>query len=189
MNVIKLSAWISTLSITGFLVGWFLQVPFIFLSFVFVLASAASVILLSRCYILFSKIGPLQSSLAKLAMRAHVLLHIVPFSYFISEIFFQSMSPMDSFYLAPVLLFFLTGRETWKILSSRFTTLMYKLFYKGNTGMLISLPVLFVFEVLFSETASGETFQRVMSFYFTTHFLIIGAALVQIEKDFNGAGY
>jgi len=83
------------------------------------------------------------------------------------------------------LLFFFTGRMLWYNLSCIFTSIMYKLFYRGHSGMCFSLSILFMLAIYFEKSAGADFYQRLMQFYFGFHFFLVGPAIVKIEHDVN----
>ena len=179
-------AVISTLAIVGYLLVRFLDGPTAFAQLLFGVATVAITILLVRVYALVSRFESAgQGTTHQYRMRGHILLHLIPSIYLILQFFTPPSLLVNSLFLAPVILFFLTGRLTWRTLYEQFGSKMYLLFYKGNTGMIVGLTVLLGVGVLYDETFGSVFFCRALLGYFTIHLLLIGVAVMKIEKDFS----
>ncbi len=181
----RLAVFVSASSIIAFALIRFLIGPGA-LSLLFLwIAVVATVILLTWGYALSSKINSPKRCLYKNCMRAYILLHLFPASYLGAQ-FFVKITPFWNYlYLAPVMLFFWTGRLSWRDLYERFGSMMYQIFYRGNTGMLISAPLLLGLSVVYPDTFGSEIFRQLLIVYFTVHFLLTGVAVVKIDKDIS----
>ena len=60
---------------------------------------------------------------------------------------------------------------------------MYLFFCKGNTGMMVGLSVLLGIGVFYDQRFGSVFFRRVLLGYFIIHLLLIGVAVMKIEKD------
>lgn len=182
----RLIAVVSTLSILGYLLVHFLSGPAALAQLLFGTATVAITTLLVRVYAVVSRFeGAKQGATRQYRMRTHILLHLIPSSYLVMQFFIPPSLFVNALYLAPVILFFLTGRLTWRTLHKQFGSKMYLIFYKGNTGMIVGLTVLLGAGVLYNETFGSVFFRRALLTYFTIHLLLIGAAVMKIEKDFS----
>ena len=181
----RLAASISALSIIACVLIWFLIGPRALSFLFFGVAAIATVILLVWGYALTLKINSPKHCLYQDCMRVYILLHLVPASY-LSAQFFVKITPFWNYlYLAPVVLFFWIGRQSWRALYERSGSVMYQIFYRGNTGMLISCPLLLGLSVVYPETFGDELFRRLLIVYFIVHFLLTGAAVVKIDNDIS----
>ena len=176
-------ALVSTLSVLSFLLVHFLSGPTTLAHLLFGLATVAITILLVRVYAVMSMFECAEHAVHHYRMRGHILLHLIPSSYLILAFFTQPTLFINLLYLPLVMLFFWTGRQTWRALYEQFGSKMYLFFYKGNTGMLVALTVLLGLGVIYDETFGSEVFRRTLLGYFTIHLLLIGVAVMKIEKD------
>ncbi len=119
-------------------------------------------------------------------IRAHVFLHLVPFSYLALQLGTFPTLKINLLYYLPVALFFYTGRLTWQAFFEAFGSKVYKLFFLGNTGILITLSVLLALSFLDEGGIVATSFQRLFMLYFSVHLLIVGAVVVKIENDLTG---
>ena len=120
-------------------------------------------------------------------IRAHVVFHLVPFSYLALQLEISPSLSINLLYSLPVAAFFYTGRRTWQTFFTVFGSKIYKLFYRGNTGLVVSLGVLLGLGFLSNEAVIIAAFQHVFMLYFAVHLLIVGAVVVKIESDIAGA--
>ncbi|MCB1175861.1 MAG: hypothetical protein KDK39_19960 [Leptospiraceae bacterium] len=171
-------------SIAGFVLTRVLASPTSLSILFFGCAVTALAVLLGWTYALVARTKDQENCGIVFSMRAHILLHLVPFSYVVMQ-FFIEMSPLtNGLFLGPLMLFFLTGRNTWRIMSEQFDWKMYRLFYRGNTGLLTVLPILAILGALMHEgSVGGEAFKRVVLVYSYGHALLIGIAVIRIEQD------
>jgi len=116
-------------------------------------------------------------------VQAHVLLHLVPLSYLVLQFFSQPTLQTNGLYLLPVLLFFFSGRQAWRVFFTQFGSKMYRVFFAGNTGMMAGHVVLISLGVFYDSRFGTDFFCRALTGYFTIHLLILGAAVVKIETD------
>ena len=182
----RLIAVASTLSILGYLLVRFLSGPVALAHLLFGVAAGAITILLARVYAVVSRFEVTgQGAANQYRMHGHILLHLIPSSYLFLHFFTPPSLFVNSLYIVPIILFFLTGRLTWRILYEQFGSKMYLFFYKGNTGMLVALTVLLGVGVLYDETFGSVIFRRALLGYFTIHILLIGVAVMKIEKDYS----
>ncbi|MBW2733010.1 MAG: hypothetical protein JRH20_11515 [Deltaproteobacteria bacterium] len=150
----------------------------------FALAAASIAALLWRVYTLAWRVeGDERSLLPRYKMRAHVLLHGVPASYLLVQLLVEPSLLVNLIYLVPVLLFFFTGRLTWGAFRQRYTSKMYVLFFKGNSGMMIGLVVFSLIGLFFDEAFGRGAFQGALVGYFSVHLLLVGVAMIKLERD------
>lgn len=184
--MIRLLAVISTFSITALLLLDFLDSPKSISYFLMGAAAGTITLLLARIYAIVSILECKEDSeeIQQYIMRAHILLQLVPSSYLIIQYFTTPSLLVNVLYYVPIMLFFLTGRLTWRTLYQQYGSKMYLFFYKGNTGMLLGLTVMLVMGIF--DEAFREFFPRALLVYFVIHFLLIGLTVTKIEKDFLG---
>lgn len=181
-------ALLSTLSIVATVViyyagSWFDIDSFPYLIGLFPGAAAITiVVLLVRVFLLVRELESWGRGVQR-HMRAHILLHLVPASYLALHYFAAPTLLRNVFYLAPVLLFFFTGRQTWQAFYRHFGAPVYRIFFAGNTGMMVGHVVLICLGVLYESRFGAEIFQRALTAYFIIHLLALGFAVVKIEKD------
>ena len=120
-------------------------------------------------------------------VQVHVLLHLVPLSYLVLQFFSQPTLQTNGLYLLPVLLFFFSGRKTWQVFFEQFGSKMYRIFFAGNTGMMVGHVVLISLGFFYDSRFGTAFFCRALTGYFTIHLLILGAAVVKIEADLAAA--
>jgi len=179
----RLAVLISILSIVGLVSVGLLGGSGALSLFLFAVAAVSTAYLLAWGYTLSSVIDMQKHCLRQNCMRAYILLHLVPASFLGGQLFLK-MTPLNSyFYLVPVMLFFWTGRRSWGALYEISGSLMYQIFYRGNTGMLVSCPLLLALGVAFPEMFGVEIFRRLLVIYYTIHFLLTGVAVMHIDKD------
>lgn len=175
-------AFVATLSILAFM-AVYAGDGAVYLAYVLAgVAMLAVTVLLSGVFLLVSR-NQRWNRAVRYWMQAHVLLHLVPVSYLVLQFFTRPSLQINLFYLAPVLLFFYSGRQTWRVLFEQFGSRMYRVFLLGNTGMMAGHVVLISLGVVFDAKFGAEFFCRVLLAYFTIHLLILGVAVVKIERD------
>ncbi|MEZ0152822.1 MAG: hypothetical protein AB9Q18_11145 [Candidatus Reddybacter sp.] len=175
-------AYLSTLSILVlmvFVVNGGVRYPFYLLAGVAVVAICT---LLVRVFHLAAQHNGWGSA-PRYWMQGHVLLHLVPLSYLVLQFFSQPSVQVNGLYLLPVLLFFFSGRQTWRVLFEQFGAKMYRVFYLGNTGMMTGHVLLMGLGVLYDARFGTEFFCRTLVAYTSIHLLILGFAVLTIERD------
>jgi len=120
-------------------------------------------------------------------LRTHVCLHLVPFSYLALQLETSPSLSANAWYYFPLAVFFYTGRRAWQAFFKVFGSKIYKLFYLGNTGMMVSLGILLGLGYLSKEATIMASFHRLFMLYFGVHLLIVGAIVIKIENDIVGA--
>lgn len=147
-----------------------------------VIATGIAVVFLARAYFAVADIET--SWDVRMMIRVHIVLHIVPFAYLMARQLTAPSLMADMLWLAPLSGFFYTGRHTWRCLFKLYQAKLYYIFYRGNTGLLVMMPVLITLGVLFRN---AELFSRVLGIYSTIHFLLIGLSVLKIENDISAA--
>lgn len=127
-------------------------------------------------------------TLPSAAMRAHVWLHVVPGGLLLSNLVQGPVPLLNILCVVPLMLFFWTGRVTWKSLYAIFGASIYRIFLAGNTGMMIGLPVLLLIGRLVDQPFFAAAFDRVFLLYAAVHFLVAGPAIVKIDTELAGGG-
>jgi hypothetical protein len=116
--------------------------------------------------------------------RLHLLLHLVPLIFFLIYLSGPASSLVIPVLVLLFVLFFASGRKTWGVLSKRFpSTLLYRIFYRGNTAFLISFPLLYLASLVAPGSVTFFTIKSVALFYFPIHFMMLGLASVKIQSD------
>ncbi len=118
-------------------------------------------------------------------IRAHVCLHLVPFSYLALVLKNSPSLAINCLYFLPVAAFFYSGRRTWRAIFGAFRSKIYKLFFLGNTGMLVVLSLLLGLGLLSQQGGVVVAFQQLFMLYFSVHLLIVGAVVTKIETDIS----
>lgn len=171
----------------------------------FLIATGAVMVLLVRGFNLMSEIQASNSKDIKAMLRVHIILHIFPVAYLALKLFVNPQSIFEIIWLAPFIVFFYTGRRSWIALHESYHSKMYYIFIRGNTGMLFMLSILSVLSVLavlienpvqwnvatralsFNSIIHflipDEFASRILTIYFTIHFILIGIAVIKIEQD------
>ena len=90
------------------------------------------------------------------------------------QFFSQPSLQVNGLYLLPVLLFFFSGRQTWRVLFEQFGSKIYRVFYLGNTGMMTGHVVLMSLGVLYDAQFGTAVFSRVLVAYSSIHIFILG---------------
>jgi len=121
-----------------------------------------------------------------IVIRAHIFFHLVPFSYLALHLEVRPSLSMNLLYYLPIMVFFYTGRRTWQSFFTAFGSKVYKLFYLGNTGMMLSLSAVLVLGLLTEEAVITAFFHALFTLYFSVHLLIVGAVVIKIESDLRG---
>jgi hypothetical protein len=120
--------------------------------------------------------------------RLHILLHVVPALLLAFYLGGPPPAPARLFLVLSLVCFFYTGTQTWRALAAIFpSTLLYRLFSRGNSAFLTSFPLLYLGTLVFSDTISFGLVWKVALFYFSIHFMLLGAATLKIESDLSSA--
>ena len=118
-------------------------------------------------------------------IRSHVYLHLVPFSYLALVLQNSPSLSMNLLYYLPVVAFFYSGRRTWRAFFDTFGLKIYRLFYLGNTGMILTLGLLLGLGYISQQASIVAAFEQLFMLYFAVHLLIVGAVVVKIEADIS----
>ncbi|MEZ0123289.1 MAG: hypothetical protein AB9Q22_07740 [Candidatus Reddybacter sp.] len=175
-------AYLSTVSVLFSIVVFFSDGAAYLLYFLAGVAVLATSLLLARVFRLTAQQAGWGSSV-RYWMQAHVLLHLVPLSYLVLQFFNGPTLQMNGLYLLPVLLFFFSGRKTWQVFFEQFGSKMYRVFFMGNSGMMVGHVVLISLGVFYDIKFGAAFFCSALVTYFSIHLLILGAAVVKIERD------
>lgn len=118
-------------------------------------------------------------------LRSHIILHIIPivFSYFrIKNVNLDSQS--ISIAIPAFLLFFYTGRKTWQTLNKLSPAMLYSIFCRGNSMIMLPVVISSLSFYIFNNFKFIRFLEGLFLFYSTIHFVLIGVALLKINKDF-----
>ena len=152
----------------------------------FISAGVAITLLLFLGYSLISNQRSGLGIQFKRKIFAHIVLHIVPASYAVVQFLIGTDILINTIYLIPLVLFFYTGRQTWEEMFRRFGKKMYRIYYFGNTALMLGLPILLAFGLLIDESLGTEGFRQATVGYISIHFLVTGLTMISIEKDILG---
>ena len=120
-----------------------------------------------------------------LGIRSHVYLHLVPFTYLALVLIISPSLSMNLLFYLPVVAFFYSGRRTWRAFFDTFRSKIYKLFYLGNTGMILTLSLLLGLGLVSQQVSIVAAFEQLFMLYFAVHLLIVGAVVIKIEADIS----
>lgn len=116
--------------------------------------------------------------------KLHVLLHLVPLIFFLFYLSASTSSWFTPILILLFVLFFASGRKTWDVLRKLFpSTLLYQIFYRGNTAFLTSFPLLYLASLAAPELVQLSTIKSVALFYFSIHFMMLGLASLKMQSD------
>lgn len=118
---------------------------------------------------------------------AHVVAHVIPFGYLLVWYFDIGSQWPDLIFLLPFAAFFYTGKRMWKALYNRFENIMYKLYVLGNTGMLSAIFVTTILDLSMRTEIDSSLFQKLLLFYLSIHFLLVGASVLQVSRHIERA--
>jgi len=171
-----------TALVAGLLAARALEAPLRFKELLFAGAGITFLVLFAWGFWLSSCVDLPQRKL--LWMKVHMTAHLCPGVY-VAVLYFEG-PPLEwtLHFVAPMLAFFLTGREFWRWLHEVFGARMYWLFFKGNTGLLVSNLLLLAVGFLGREPIGLALYHRVLTAYFIVHFLLTGIAISKISSDF-----
>lgn len=141
--------------------------------------SAIAIAFLILAYTTTARILSTRHPRLQWVIRAHVVLHAVPFAYLASSLLAVPAAWVEALWLVPLAIFFFTGRRAWAWLFDLFRSKLYFIFYRGNTGVLVMMPVLLVAGILFD----AALFSRVLTIYFVIHFMLLGISVLKIAND------
>ena len=151
-----------------------------------VLLGAAGVVilvLLVRTYLLLSKVDEFSAANRRYLLRAHIILHLIPLAFFPTVSQMGMSKLLETIYVIPVVLFFLTGTWMWKICYKIFGTKLYRLFKIGNQQMLVYFPIVLTLDLLNWPTEESFLFFGLMHVYFTVHFLLTAIVIPVLDRD------
>ena len=140
-------------------------------------------VMLTRAYVIGAGIDKLDSTNHRHTVRAHILLHVIPLSYFPIAFLMVTGSMLEKIYLIPVVIFFITGILTWKLCHGLFGTKLYKIFQIGNRQMLFLFPGAFILDMSGWLAGGEELFSSLMHVYFIIHFMLTGITIPLMGRD------
>lgn len=121
-------------------------------------------------------------------IRLHIIMHFVPMVYFGLSLGGISFSWLNLISVILLAMFFLSGRVAWAELGEQYpSTLLYQIFYRGNTAFMTSFPVLYLVTLLFPQSVDFDLIEKVAVFYFSIHFILLGVSCLKIESDLRSA--
>lgn len=145
-------------------------------------AALTMFVILTRAYVIGAGIDRLGSA-DKQTVRAHILLHVIPLSYFPIAYAVEPGRVLETIYLIPIIVFFITGVRTWKLCHGMFGTKLYKMFQIGNRQMLVLFPGAFAVDMAGWPIEGAEAFFRLMHVYFIVHFMLTGITVPLMRRD------
>ena len=146
-------------------------------------AGLAMLVILVRGYLTGSAIDRLDSSSGRHTVRAHILLHIVPLTYFPVAYALDTDKVLAALYLIPVMIFFVSGVRTWRLCHETFGNRLYKMFQIGNRQMLLLFPVAIAVDMAGWPVEGAGLFSRLMHVYFIIHFMLTGITVPLMDRD------
>lgn len=146
-------------------------------------AGMAMLVVLTSGYITAAEIDRLDNANHKNTVRAHILLHVVPLTYFPIVYAVDQQRALETIYLIPIILFFVSGVRTWKQCHRIFGTKLYKVFQIGNRQMLILFPAAFAVDMAGWPIEGTEAFSHLMHVYFIVHFILTGITVSLMRRD------
>jgi len=146
-------------------------------------AGVTILVILTRAYLIGTEIDRLGSEVHRHTVRAHILLHVIPLTYFPMAYGIVPDSMLEAIYLIPVIAFFITGLQTWKLCHGMFSTKLYRMFQIGNRQMLILFPGAFAIDIAGWPIEGAEAFSRLMHVYFIIHFMLTGITIPLMGRD------
>ena len=149
-------------------------------------AGVAIIVILTRAYVTGAGIDLLGSETGpEYMVRTHILLNVVPLTYFPLAHGLASGNLLELIYLIPVIVFFITGVRTWKLCHGLFGTKLYKIFQIGNRQMLFLFPGAFVLDMAGWPMEDPDLFSRLMHVYFIVHFMLTGVTVSLLARDLH----
>jgi len=149
-------------------------------------AGVTIIVILIRAYVTGAGIDLLGSETNPGYMvRAHILLNVVPLTYFPVAYGLAPGNLLEVIYLIPVIVFFVTGVRTWKLCHRLFGTKLYKIFQIGNRQMLFLFPGAFVLDMAGWPMEDSDLFTRLMHVYFIVHFMLTGVTVSLLARDLH----
>lgn len=146
-------------------------------------AGLIMLVILAWAYIIAAEIDRLGSAKHRHIVRAHILLHVVPLTYFPIAYAVEPGRALETIYLIPIIFFFITGVRTWKLCHGMFGTKLYKMFQIGNRQMLVLFPGAFAVDMTGWPIEGAEAFSRLMHVYFIVHFMLTGITVPLMGRD------
>ena len=146
-------------------------------------AGVTILVILIRAYFIAAGIDRLDSSGDRHTVRTHILLHVIPLSYFPLAYGMAPGNMLDVVYLVPVIIFFITGVRTWKQCFGLFGTRLYKMFQIGNRQMLVVFPAAVALDMTGWLSEGTGVFSRLMHVYFIIHFMMTGITVPLMGRD------
>lgn len=183
--MLKNTAIYTTIAVTCLMLGILFSGSTEVIVALFISAGVAITILLFLGYSLISNQNGLGNQF-KRRIFAHIVLHIVPASYAVVQFLIGTSLLINTIYLLPLVLFFYTGRQTWEEMFRRFGRKMYRIYYLGNTALMLGLPILLALGFLIDESLGTDGFRQATVGYISIHFLVTGLTMISIEKDILG---
>ena len=146
-------------------------------------AGVTILVILTRAYTIGGGIDKLDSPGHRHTVRTHILLHVIPLTYFPVAYGMAPGEMLEVVYIVPVIVFFITGVRTWKRCFGLFGTKLYKMFQIGNTQMLILFPGAVALDMTGWLAEGTEVFSRLMHVYFIIHFIMTGITVPLMGRD------
>lgn len=115
--------------------------------------------------------------------KANIWLHIAPISYVVHLATTGGDPPNSYIYLVPMMLFFYSGRSCWSVLHRVLNRKLYGFFVKGNTSLLIWLPIACAARYFDLYDNADFLYQRLVIGYFVGHLLFMGPITTLLERD------
>lgn len=179
----KIAAALSTLLCAATIAVLIADMPISIIAILFMLALVAIGVVLSRGLMLLRKIRDDDVGSIRLFGPAHIITHIIPITYLVSLYFWPGNTWLNLIFLFPFAAFFYTGKRTWKALYERVNNRVYMLYSFGNSGMLSGIFVATVLNLVLLDRIRFSFFDRLLLFYLSIHFLLVGISVYQLTTD------
>lgn len=146
-------------------------------------AGLVVVFILARAFSIGYEIDQSSNAGNRYTVRAHILLHIIPLTYFPVASALTLGRMLELIYLLPVIVFFVTGVRTWKHCYAILGRKLYWLFQVGNLQMCFFFPVAVLLDYLDWPASEMTLFADLMGGYFVVHFILTGITIPLMGRD------
>jgi hypothetical protein len=119
--------------------------------------------------------------------RLNLFLHVFPAAYLVIFIDSGSDPTTNTLFLIPLMAFFYTGRRCWEQLHRCLGRKLYYYFMRGNTSLLVWLPISAAIQLAGWHQVGDVLFARFAVGYFVGHLLVIGPVTSMISSDLRRA--
>lgn len=182
-SFMRVVAAVATFLWMATVVAYIIDIPTSIVAPSLVSAMIANSILLLYGLVRLSMIGNGEFREIKIFGSAHVIAHVIPFGYLLAWYFKLGNQWLDLAFLLPFAIFFYTGKRMWRVLYDKFDNIIYRLYVFGNSGMLSAIFVTTILDLTVRREMDFSLFQKLLLFYLSIHFLLVGASVLQVSRD------